>query len=60
MSGTAKALLAATILAFILSALRFFPSIGLSTDLADFAGGLGVGLLISLVVMLGAERTPRD
>ena len=60
MSGKAKALLTFTIVAFVVAALRFVPRAGISPDLADFSGGLGVGRLIGLVVTVAAERTPPD
>jgi hypothetical protein len=44
------------IVAFVISASRFLPNPPLSTNVADFAGGMGIGLLIGAVVTWAGER----
>lgn len=53
-----KLLLALCFLCFAVAALRFLPTHPVSTGLADFAGGAGVGCAIGLVVIWFSERTP--
>jgi hypothetical protein len=55
-----KLLLALCILAFVVAALRFVPSVPLPRNAADFAGGMGVGMAIALAVIWVSQRTPRD
>jgi hypothetical protein len=54
-----KILLGLCILALVFFALRFVPSIGISPDVADFAGGFAVGTGIALAVVWASNRTPR-
>jgi hypothetical protein len=54
--GKTKLFLGFAILAFIVAALRFVPQVPISKDAADFAGGLGVGLLIAVLVVWGGSR----
>ena len=56
MSTKARVFLIFTVIAFAVSALRFVPSLAISRGLTDFAGGLGVGLLIGVLVTWSAER----
>ena len=58
MSRKVKAFLILAILAFAIAALRFVPQVPISPDVADFAGGLGVGLLIGVIITWASERTP--
>jgi hypothetical protein len=45
-----RILVALCILAFLISALRFVPSLAMSSSFADFAGGVGVGLAFGLLI----------
>jgi hypothetical protein len=56
MSGKAKGFLLFAVLAFVVAGLRFVPQVPISRDIADFAGGLGVGLLIGVLVTWASER----
>jgi hypothetical protein len=54
-----RLLLALCVLAFLVAALRFVPSVPLSRNVADFAGGVGVGTAIALAVIRASQRTPK-
>jgi len=56
MSWKAGILLSFTVIAFVVGALRFVPSLALSRGVTNFATGFGVGLLIATVVTWLAER----
>jgi hypothetical protein len=53
-----KLLLALCTLSFAVAALRFAPGRPLSDNVTDFAGGLGLGIAIALVVTWLDQRTP--
>ena len=53
-----KLLLAISILSFAVAALRFMPTRLLSVNVTDFAGGLGLGTAIGLLVIWLGQRTP--
>jgi len=58
MGKKTKVFLVFAILAFVVSALRFvWPQVPISKDIADFAGGLGFGLLIAVLVMWGGGES---
>ncbi len=51
MSRRTTIFLVLTILAFLVAAAaRFVPQVGIPTDMADFLGGLAVGLLIGVII----------
>jgi hypothetical protein len=52
-----KLLLGMCILSFVVAALRFAPGRPLSDNATDFAGGLGFGIAIALVVTWSDQRT---
>jgi hypothetical protein len=58
LSRTAAIMFTLTVLTAIVWALHFVPQVGLPPDLADFAGGMSIGLLIGAVVTWAGERTP--
>ncbi len=58
MSGKTRLFLAFAVLALAIGALRFVPQVGLSLGVTDFAGGMGAGFLIVVLVIWAGERTP--
>jgi hypothetical protein len=56
MSSKARLFLLFAVIAFIVAGLRFVPSLGISSGITDFAGGLGVGFLIAALVNWQLER----
>jgi hypothetical protein len=56
MSSKVRVFLLFTVIAFVVAALRFVPSLAISRGVTDFAGGAGVGLLFGTLVTWGAER----
>jgi hypothetical protein len=44
------------VIAFVVGALRFVPSLVVSRGVTNFAAGFGVGLLIAALVTWQAER----
>jgi len=56
MSSKTGILLLFTVIAFVVGALRFVPSLSISRGVTDFATGFGVGLLIAALVTWQAER----
>ena len=58
MSGKTRLFLAFAVVALAIGSLRFVPQAGLSRGVTDFAGGVGVGLLIAVLVIWAGERTP--
>ena len=48
-----------TVIALAVAALRFVPSLGISSETTDFAGGIAVGLLVGLIVTWWVERGSR-
>jgi len=55
MSRKAGMFLIFAVLAFVIAGLRFVPQVLISRDVADFAGGLGFGLLIGVLVTWTGE-----
>jgi hypothetical protein len=58
MSMKVRVLLACSVLSLVIAAGRFTPQVPIPRDVEDFAGGLGVGLLLGVLVTWAAERTP--
>jgi hypothetical protein len=56
MSSKARVFLLFTVIAYVVAALRFVPSLGISRGVTDFATGLGVGLLFGVLVTWKVER----
>jgi TRAP-type C4-dicarboxylate transport system permease large subunit len=56
MSSKARLFLLFAVIAFVIAGLRFMPSLGISSRVTDFAGGLGVGFLIGALVNWTLER----
>jgi hypothetical protein len=56
MSSKARLFLLFAVIAFVIGALRFVPSLPISRSVTDFAAGFGVGLLIAALVTWQAER----
>jgi hypothetical protein len=56
MSWKAGLLLLFAVIAFVVAALRFVPSLAISPGVTHFAAGFGVGLLIAALVTWVAER----
>ncbi len=53
-------MLVLTVVAAVLWALRYVPSVGLPVDVTDFFGGAAVGLGIGAAVVWAGERTPSN
>jgi hypothetical protein len=60
MSAKARVLLICSVLSFVIAAGRFAPAVPIPRDVEDFAGGLGVGLLLGVLVTWAADRTRPD
>ncbi|MBV8543672.1 MAG: hypothetical protein JO093_17940 [Acidobacteria bacterium] len=60
MSRITKIFLFFIVLAFLVAASRFVPAVGIPLDAADFAGGVGIGLLIGVVIIWASERGSHD
>lgn len=58
MNTKTKMLLALCTLSFAIAAFRFAPGRPLSDEVTEFAGGLGLGIAIALVVTWSDQRTP--
>lgn len=59
MRRSSRYLLAVAAVACLVGALRFLPQLGVPRGLADFCGGLAVGLLIGvLMTWVGAPTSP--
>jgi hypothetical protein len=56
MSSKARLFLLFAVIAFIVAALRFVPSLGISIGVTHFAAGLGVGFLIAALLNWQLER----
>jgi hypothetical protein len=60
MSRTTQIFLVGIVVAFLIAASRFVPSIGIPVGAADFAGGVGIGLLIGVAIIAAGERGSHD
>lgn len=60
MSRITQIFLSFIVLAFLIAASRFVPAAGIPRTVAHFAGGVGIGLLIGVVVIWASERGSHD